>query len=190
MNLPRPLGPTWSGVCFRASSTSVRAPGPPDAAPPTRARPASPLQSRATQASPLPRERQDAIHRALLAGLLGNVGMKLSPHEYQGVGKKFTIFPGSAVFKRGPEWVMAAELVETTRLYARTVGPARADWIERLAEHLVKRTYADEHWHREHARVEAFERVTLQGLVLVPRRPVHYGPIEPGLSRQIFILHA
>src|SRR5437867_11158989 len=85
-------------------------PAPPDAAPPTRARPASPLQSRATQASPLPRERQDAIHRALLAGLPGNAGMKLSPHEYQGVGKKFTIFPGSAGFERGPEWVMAAGL--------------------------------------------------------------------------------
>jgi len=85
---------------------------------------------------------------------------------------------------------MAAEMVETTRLYARTAGPAKAEWVERLAEHLVKRTYSDEHWHREHARVEAFERVTLQGLVLVARRPIHYGPIEPQLSRAIFILHA
>ena len=138
----------------------------------------------------LSRERQEAIHRALLAGLLGNVGVKLTPHEYQGVGKKFSIFPGSALFKRGPEWVMAAEMVETTRLYARTAGPAKAEWVERLAEHLVKRTYSDEHWHREHARVEAFERVTLQGLVLVARRPIHYGPIEPQLSRAIFILYA
>src|SRR5215211_7413919 len=108
------------------------------------------------------RERQEAIHRALLAGLLGNVGVKLSQHEYQGTGRKFSIFPGSALFKRGPQWLMAAELVETTKVYARTVGPARAEWVERLAEHLVKRTYSDEHWHREHARVEAFERVTLQ----------------------------
>ena len=138
----------------------------------------------------LSRERQEAIHRALLAGLLGNVGVKLSQHEYQGVGKKFNIFPGSALFKRGPEWVMAAEMVETTKLYARTAGPAKAEWVERLAEHLVKRAYSDEHWHREHARVEAFERVTLQGLVLVARRPIHYGPIEPKLSRAIFILHA
>jgi ATP-dependent helicase HrpA len=139
----------------------------------------------------LTRERQEAIHRALLAGLLGNVGVKVSQREYQGAGgKKFSIFPGSSLFKRSPEWVMAAELVETTKLYARTAGPARADWVERLADHLVKRTYSDEHWHREHARVEAFERVTLQGLVLVERRPIHYGPLEPALSRSIFIMHA
>ena len=102
----------------------------------------------------LSRQRQDAIHRALLAGLLGNVGVKLSPHEYQGAGKKFSIFPGSALFKRGPEWVMAAELVETTRLYARTVGPARADWVERLRE-------------------------ALRSTVPVPRRPSREAPAAP-----------
>jgi len=136
-------------------------------------------------------QRRDAIHRALLAGLLGNVGVKADNREYKGAGgRKFSIFPGSALFKRSPEWVMAAELVETTKLYARTVGPARAEWVERLAEHLVKRTYSDEHWHAGHARVEAYERVTLQGLVLVNRRPVDFGPLEPKLSRPIFILHA
>lgn len=139
----------------------------------------------------LPRERQDAVHRALLAGLLGNVGVKRDKHEYEGVrGKKFAVFPGSALFKRSPEWVMAAELVETTRLYARTVGPARADWVEKLAEHLVKRTYSDEHWNRERSRVEAYERVTFQGLVLVARRVVNFGPIEPKLSRAILIHQA
>ena len=82
----------------------------------------------------LPREGQEAVHRALLAGLLGNVGVKRDKREYEGArGKKFSIFPGSALFKRSPEWVMSAELVETTRLYARTVGPAKADWVERLA---------------------------------------------------------
>ena len=139
----------------------------------------------------LPRERQDAIHRALLAGLLGNVGIKRDKREYEGArGKKFSIFPGSALFKRSPECVMSAELVETTRLYARTVGPARADWVERLAEHLVKRSYTDEHWNRERSRVEAYERVTLQGLVLVARRVVDFGPLEPKLSRSIFIHEA
>jgi ATP-dependent helicase HrpA len=139
----------------------------------------------------MPRERRDAVHRALLAGLLGNVGVKKDKGEFQGArGKKFHVFPGSALFKRHPEWVMAAELVETTRLYARTVGPARADWVERLAEHLVQRTYSDEHWNRERARVEAYERVTLQGLVLVARRVIDYGPMEPALSRAIFIHQA
>ena len=139
----------------------------------------------------IPRERQDAIHRALLAGLLGNVGVKRDKREFEGArGKKFSIFPGSALFKRSPEWVMAAELVETTKLYARTVGPAKADWVERLADHLVKRTYTDEHWNRERSRVEAFERVTLHGLVLVARRAVDYGPLEPALSRGIFIHQA
>ena len=139
----------------------------------------------------MPRERRDAVHRALLAGLLGNVGFKRDKGEFQGArGKKFHIFPGSALFKRSPEWVMAAELVETTKLYARTVGPARADWVEHLAEHLVQRTYSDEHWNRERARVEAYERVTFQGLVLVARRVVDYGPMEPKLSRAIFIHQA
>lgn len=139
----------------------------------------------------IPRERQDAIHRALLAGLIGNVGVKKEKREYEGVrGKKFSIFPGSALFKRSPDWVMAAELVETTKLYARTVGPVRADWVERLAEHLVKRTYSDEHWNRERSRVEAFERVTLQGLVVMARRTIDFGPLEPALSRPIFIYQA
>lgn len=139
----------------------------------------------------IPRERQDAIHRALLAGLLGNVGVKKDKREYEGVrGKKFGIFPGSALFKRSPESVMAAEVVETTKLYARTVGPVKADWVERLAEHLVKRTYTDEQWNPQRSRVEAFERVTLQGLVLVARRTIDFGPLEPVLSRPIFILQA
>ena len=139
----------------------------------------------------LPRERQDAIHRALLAGLLGNVGVKKDKREYEGArGRKFSIFPGSALFKRSPEWVMSAELVETTRLYARTVGPAKADWVERLADHLVKRTHTDEHWNRERSRVEAYERVTLHGLVLIARRVIDFGPLEPKLSRPIFIHQA
>src|SRR4051812_36482137 len=105
-------------------------------------------------------ERNDAIHRALLTGLLGNVGLRTEPHEYTGPrGVKFYIFPGSTLFRQQPLWVMAGELVETTRLYARTVAPVKPQWIERAGAHLVKREYAEPHWRRETANVVAFERV-------------------------------
>src|SRR5215213_8901627 len=135
--------------------------------------------------------KYDAIHRALLTGLLGNVGTKTAAHEYTGArGRKFHIFPGSGLFHRKPPWVMAAELTETTKLYARTVARVSPDWIERLAEHLVKREYSEPFWHRESAHVMAFEKVSLYGLVIVPRRRVHYGPIDPKASREIFIRQA
>src|SRR5205823_6537556 len=111
--------------------------------------------------------------------------------EYNGArNTKFFLFPGSGLFNRKPQWVMAAELVETTRLYARMVAPVRPEWIERLAEHLVHRTYFEPHWQPETGHVAAYEKVTLYGLVLVPRRLVHYGPIDPIRSRQLFIQHA
>jgi ATP-dependent helicase HrpA len=139
---------------------------------------------------PHPR-KQDAIHRAVLSGLLGNVGLRTGRDEYSGVrGKKFHLFPGSALYRRKPEWVMAAELVETTRLYARTVASVHPLWVERAAAHLVKRTLADPHWRPDLGRVMAFERVTLHGLTLIPNRRVHFGPLEPKLSREIFIRHA
>ncbi|HEX2970753.1 MAG TPA: ATP-dependent RNA helicase HrpA [Tepidisphaeraceae bacterium] len=132
--------------------------------------------------------RYDAIHRALLSGLLGNVGQKTDPHEYTGArGMHFNIFPGSSLFQREPQWVMAAELVETTRLYARTVAKIHPEWIEGLADHLVKRTYSDPHWNPDTAHVVAYEKVTLYGLTIIPQRTVHYGPIDPKRSREIFI---
>jgi ATP-dependent helicase HrpA len=135
--------------------------------------------------------RADAVHRAVLAGLLSNIGHKIEPHEYTGArGIKFNIFPGSSLFRREPQWLMAAELVETTRLYARTVAKIDPVWIERIAEHLLKRTYTDPHWNPHTAHVVAYEKVTLYGLVLIPQRPVHYGPIDPVISRQIFIQNA
>src|SRR3954470_10024722 len=138
-----------------------------------------------------PPERAEAIHRALLSGLLGNVGVKGETHEYAGPrGRKFSIFPGSGLFKRRPAWVMSAEVVETSKTYARNVAPVRPEWIERLAQHLVKRSYADPHWQSKTAHVVAYEKVTLYGLVLVPRRLVHYGPIDPPVARHIFIDHA
>jgi len=132
------------------------------------------------------------IHRALLAGLLGNLGCKADDgSEYLGArGIKFTLFPGSVLRKAQPKWVMAAELVETTRLYARCVGKIEPEWIEPLARRLVHRHYFDPHWEKERAMVVAFERVTLYGLTVVPRRSVHYGPINPGEARQIFIRQA
>ncbi len=132
--------------------------------------------------------RSDAIHRALLAGLLSNVGQKTDVHEYTGArGMHFNIFPGSSLFKTPPPWLMAAEIVETTKLYARTVAPVQPEWIERLAEHLVKKTYFDPHWNAQTAHVVAYEKVTLYGLVLIPQRPIHYGPIDPKRSREIFL---
>ena len=137
------------------------------------------------------RARYEAVHRALLTGLLSNIGQKTDVHEYTGArGRKFHLFPGSGLFSRKPPWVMAGEMTETTRLYARTVARIDPAWVERAAEHLVKREYLDPHWHRDSAHVIAFERVTLYGLVLVHRRRVHYGPIDPKASREIFIRQA
>ena len=141
------------------------------------------------------------IHRALLTGLLGNVGFKSDAREYLGArGIKFSIFPGSVLFKPSqrkaetpaaeagsPKWLMAAELTETTRLYGRTLARIEPEWIEPLAGHLIKRNYFDPHWEKKAARVSAYERVTLYGLVIEPKRKIHYGPINPSEAREIFI---
>jgi ATP-dependent helicase HrpA len=136
-------------------------------------------------------QKADAIHRALLAGLLGNVGTKSESHEFTGArGTKFSIFPGSSLFKRNPQWVTAAELVETTKLYARTAAPIHPDWIEAVGSHLVKRQYTDPKWDKDRAQVVSTEKVSLYSLILVPARRIHYGPVDPRTSREIFIQHA
>ncbi len=133
----------------------------------------------------------EQIHRALLAGLLGNIGFKNEESEYLGArGIKFTIFPGSGLRKAQPKWVMAGELVDTARLYARSVARIEPEWIEPLARDLVDRHYFDPHWERERAMVSAYERVTLYGITIVPKRRVHYGPINPKEAREIFIRQA
>lgn len=133
----------------------------------------------------------EQIHRALLAGLLGNIGFKNEEGEYLGArGIKFAIFPGSGLRKAQQKWVMAGELVDTARLYARVVARIEPEWIEPLARDLVDRHYFDPHWERERAMVVAFERVTLYGLTIVPKRRVHYGAIHPQEARGIFIRHA
>jgi ATP-dependent helicase HrpA len=140
------------------------------------------------------------VHTALLSGLLSHIGLrdieKKAPRgrpgvEYLGArGARFAIFPGSAVARRNPSWVMAAELVETSRLWARTVARIEPGWAERLAGHLVKREYAEPHWEADQGSVVALERVTLYGLPLVTNRKVHYGRIDPVMSRELFLRHA
>lgn len=131
----------------------------------------------------------EQVHRALLAGLLGNVGFKSEEGDgYIGArGTRFAIFPGSGLRKAKPKWVVAAELTETARLYARCAGKIEPEWVEAAAGHLVQRHYVDPHWDRQRAMVNAFERVTLYGLTLVSRRRVHYGPINPREAREVFI---
>lgn len=134
----------------------------------------------------------EQIHRALLTGLIANVGMK-SPdgNDYTGArGSRFHLFPASALFKAKPKWVMAAELVETTRLYARDVAVIQPEWIEQEAPHLVRYHYFEPHWEQKRGEVVAGERVTLYGLTVLPRRPVSYGRIAPEEAREIFIRSA
>lgn len=133
----------------------------------------------------------EAIHRALLSGLLGNLAMKIDRQEYLGARNlKLQIFPGSGQHKRGPKWIMAAELVETGRRYARTVAAIQPQWVESLAGHLVKRSYGEPHWQKKVGQVSAYEKVTLYGLPIVTRRRINYGPIDPVVAREIFIREA
>ncbi|GGM45787.1 ATP-dependent helicase [Micromonospora sonchi] len=132
------------------------------------------------------------VHQSLLPGLLSHIGLKdAQKHEYLGArGAKFGIFPGSALFKKPPRWVMAAELVETARLWGRVNGRIEPEWVEPLAQHLVKRSYSEPHWEKKPAAVMAYEKVTLYGVPLVTARKVNFGQIDPALSRELFIRHA
>jgi ATP-dependent helicase HrpA len=132
------------------------------------------------------------IHVAVLSGLLSHVGLRDEQRrEYQGArGARFAIFPGSVLARRSPDWVMAAELVETSRLWGRTAARIDPAWIEPLAGHLVKRTYSEPRWSASRGSVVATERVTLYGLPIVADRTVQYGRIDPVLSRELFIRRA
>ncbi len=133
----------------------------------------------------------DSIHQALLSGLLSHIAVKTDKFEYTGARNlKLGIFPGSALHKKGPKWLMAAELVETGKLYARINAKIEPEWIEPIAGSLVKRQYSDPHWEKKPAQVVAFESVSLYGLPIVTRRRVHYGPLDPDLANQIFIREA
>ncbi|MFK0107927.1 ATP-dependent RNA helicase HrpA [Streptomyces sp. NPDC091217] len=137
----------------------------------------------------------DRVHVSLLAGLLSHIGMKDvkdgAKNEYLGArNAKFAIFPGSALFKKTPRFVMSAELVETSRLWARVNAKIEPEWVEPLAGHLLKRTYSEPHWEKDQAAVMAFEKVTLYGVPIIADRKVNYGRIDPEVSRELFIRNA
>ncbi|MFE9252076.1 ATP-dependent RNA helicase HrpA [Streptomyces sp. NPDC007088] len=151
---------------------------------------------------------EQQVHISLLAGLLSHIGLKdvkestakdpaakakeaRGRNEYIGArGARFAVFPGSALFKKPPRFLMSAELVETSRLWARVNARIEPEWVEPLAEHLLKRTYSEPHWEKDQAAVMAYEKVTLYGVPLVAQRKVNYGRIDPEVSRELFIRHA
>ncbi|OOF64165.1 ATP-dependent RNA helicase HrpA [Rodentibacter pneumotropicus] len=132
------------------------------------------------------------IHTALLSGLLSHIGLKeVEKQQYLGArNAHFAIFPNSALFKKQPKWVMAAELVETSKLWGRMVAEIEPEWIEPLAGHLVKKSYAEPRWSKSRGAVIADEKVSLYGVPIVVARPVNYGAIDPVVSREIFIQSA
>ena len=132
------------------------------------------------------------IHTALLSGLLSHIGLKeAEKQQYLGArNAHFAIFPNSVLFKKQPKWVMAAELVETSKLWGRMVAEIEPEWIEPLAEHLIKKSYSEPRWSKSRGAVIADEKVTLYGVPIVAARPVNYGAIEPTVSREIFIQSA
>ncbi len=135
---------------------------------------------------------RDNLHMALLVGLLSHVGLKdVEKNEYLGArGARFAVFPGSALARKPPRYVMAAELVETSRLWGRTVARIEPEWAERLGAHLVKRTYSEPHWERKRGGTVAYERVLLYGVPLVASRKIDYGRIDARLARELFLRHA
>ncbi len=131
----------------------------------------------------------DAIHQALLAGLLGNLGCKADESGfYLGArGIRYLIHPSSPLQKKAGKWIMAAEITETTRLFGRCVARIEPDWLEKVGAHLIKRQYFDAHWEKKTMQVSGWERTTLYGVVINPKRRIHYGPMAPAESREIFI---
>ncbi len=133
----------------------------------------------------------NAIHQSLLTGLLSNIGFKEENNEFQGVNnRKFYVFPGSALHKKPPKWIISAEIVDTSRLFARTVAKIQPEWVEVAAKHLLKQKYSEPRWEKRPAQVVADEKSSLYGLVITPKKRVNYGPIDPVVSRQLFIRHA
>ncbi len=135
---------------------------------------------------------EQAIHSAILTGLLSHIGVKDGDKsEYIGArNARFMIFPGSGLFKKPPKWSMVAELTETSRLYGRIAARIQPEWIEPLAEHLIKKHYSDPRWSKKAGAVLASEKVTLYGITLIADREVQYGAIDPVVSRELFIRRA
>ncbi len=137
-----------------------------------------------------PAQHEDELHKSLLAGLLSHIGLKdeRNPNEYLGArGTRFAIFPGSALFKKRPDWVVSAELVETSRLWARVNADIKPEWVEEVGAHLVKRQYSEPHWSSKLGSVMAHEKVTLYGVPIIADRRVQYWRIDPVAAREMFI---
>ena len=129
-----------------------------------------------------------ALHQALMTGLLDHIARYDDKHEYNGVRDlKLYLFPGSGVFKKKPKWIVAAELVETGKRYARTIARIEPEWIEPVAGHLLKRSHSDPHWEQDRGYTVAYEQISLYGLILVTRRQIDYGRINPVHARELFI---
>ena len=129
-----------------------------------------------------------AVHKAILAGLLSQIGQKTEDGDYLGARqRRFWVHPSSVIGRKKPTWLMAAELVETTKLFARMVAKIEPDWIEPLAGHLIKKNHLEPHWEKKRGQVVAYEQISLYGMIVVGRRAVHFGPIDPLVSRELFI---
>ncbi|PPF78746.1 ATP-dependent RNA helicase HrpA [Subtercola sp. Z020] len=134
----------------------------------------------------------DGIHRSILSGLLSHIGLKdVAKKDYVGARQtRFSLFPGSALSKKQPNAVMSAELVETSRLFARMNASIDPAWAEQLAGDLCKRSYSEPHWEKKQGAVVAYERVTLYGVPIIPRRRVQFSRVDPAYARELFIRHA
>lgn len=133
----------------------------------------------------------DNVHKAILAGMLSHIGFKDNNNEFQGArNTKFFVFPGSALAKKPPKWTVVAELVETSRLFGRVAAKINPEWIEPLAQHVIKRSYSEPHFERRQGSVMAFEQITLYGMIVVAKRKCQYGPINAVEAREIFIRRA
>jgi ATP-dependent helicase HrpA len=151
--------------------------------------------AKARAAASTERPREDAVHRALMTGFLSNVCIRDDAgggkFDYRGIrGNRVSIFPGSALFKKPPKWIVAGEIVQTTRLYARTLAKIEQEWIEELAGHILERSYSDPHFDRESGEACAWERATLAGVPIVARRRARLAERDPRTAREVFIRHA
>ncbi len=137
------------------------------------------------------KEKYDLVHQALLHGLLDHIALKDEKQLYLGCrNQKLFIFPGSGLGTKTPKWLMAAEISATTKLYARTVGGIQPQWVEHIGAHLLKHSYSEPHWQKRAARVGGFERLSLYGLIINPKRKINYASVDPVIAREIFIRFA
>ena len=150
---------------------------------------ASALPERAPLTQGAEAARYAMLHRALLSGLLGNVGCRSeeAAHYLGARGIRFFVHPGSPLQKKAGKWIAAAEIAETSRLYARCVARIDPDWLEQVGAHLIKRSHSEPHWEKKAMQAVAYERTTLYGLVVTPRRRVALAPLDPAMARELFI---